>query len=53
MSSATLRIVQLLTRYQLLIHGYALAITADHQLAEDVYQEVAAVVARDPDVLPP
>jgi RNA polymerase sigma-70 factor (ECF subfamily) len=50
---ATLRIVQLLTRHQLVIHGYALAITADHQLAEDVYQEVAAVVAGDPDGLPP
>ena len=49
---ATLRLVRLLSRHQLLIQGYALAITADHQLAEDVYQEVCAVVAGAPEALP-
>jgi RNA polymerase sigma-70 factor (ECF subfamily) len=49
---AVLRIVRILTRHQLFIQGYALAITADHQLAEDVYQEVACVVSERLEVLP-
>jgi len=45
-------ILQQLTRLRPAIQGYALAITADHQLAEDVYQEVAALVSSDPTKLP-
>ena len=41
-----------LTELRPVIQGYALAITADHQLAEDAYQEVAAVVSADPDAMP-
>lgn len=42
----------LLTRLQTALQGYALAITADHQLAEDTYQEVAAVVSSNPAAVP-
>lgn len=44
--------VAVLTRLQTALQGYALAITADHQLAEDTYQEVAAVVSSNPESVP-
>lgn len=40
-----LDMVHLLTSQQQMIQGYAYAITRDHHLAEDTYQEVAAIVA--------
>jgi RNA polymerase sigma-70 factor (ECF subfamily) len=42
------RLVQVLTRHQLMITAYARAITGDANLAEDVYQEVAVILAQDP-----
>lgn len=45
-------VADLLTRLQPAVQGYALAITADHDLAQDVFQEVAAIVARDPRAVP-
>lgn len=47
-----IRLVRLLGQYQSMIQGYARAITGDYQLAEDVYQEVAVILARDPGVVP-
>jgi len=47
-----LRLVQVLGRYQLMIQGYAYGICGDHHLAEDVYQEVAAIAAAKGDDLP-
>ncbi len=47
-----LRLVQVLTQHQLMIQAYAFAIVRDHHLAEDVYQEVAAIVAGRADRLP-
>jgi RNA polymerase sigma-70 factor, ECF subfamily len=46
------RLVQVLTRHQLMITAYARAITGDAQLAEDVYQEVAVILAQDPTRIP-
>lgn len=46
------RLVQVLTRHQLMITAYARAITGDAHLAEDVYQEVAVVLAQDPTRIP-
>jgi RNA polymerase sigma-70 factor (ECF subfamily) len=53
-ASAVLRVrlVQVLTRHQLMITAYARAITGDAQLAEDVYQEVAVILAQDPTRIP-
>lgn len=53
-SSAGFRVqvVQVLTRHQMMITSYAYAMTGDHHLAEDVYQEVATIVAQR-DELPP
>ncbi len=45
-------LVQVLTRHQLMITAYARAITGDAQLAEDVYQEVAVILAQDPTRIP-
>lgn len=46
------RVVQVLTQYQSMIQAYAYAIVRDHHLAEDVYQEVATIVASRSDGLP-
>lgn len=46
------RLVQVLTRHQLMITAYARAITGDAHLAEDVYQEVAVILAQDPTRIP-
>ncbi len=46
------RLVQVLTRHQVMITAYARAITGDAQLAEDVYQEVAVILAQDPTRIP-
>ena len=46
------RLVQVLARHQLMITAYARAITGDAHLAEDVYQEVAVILARDPTRIP-
>jgi RNA polymerase sigma-70 factor (ECF subfamily) len=45
-------LVQVLSRHQVMIQAYARAITGDVQLAEDVYQEVAIVLAQDPARIP-
>lgn len=39
------QLVQALTRHQSLIKSYAYAVTRDFHLAEDVYQEVAVILA--------
>lgn len=46
------RLIQVLTQYQSMIQAYAYAIVRDHHLAEDVYQEVATIVASRSDGLP-
>jgi RNA polymerase sigma-70 factor (ECF subfamily) len=46
------RLVQVLTGHQVMITAYARAITGDVLLAEDVYQEVAVILARDPSAIP-
>jgi RNA polymerase sigma-70 factor, ECF subfamily len=46
------RLVQVLTRHQLMITAYARAITGDALLAEDVYQEVGVILAQDPSRIP-
>jgi RNA polymerase sigma-70 factor (ECF subfamily) len=46
------RLVQVLTQHQVMIQAYAYAIVRDHHLAEDVYQEVAAIVAGRADTVP-
>ena len=46
------RVVGILTQYQSMIQAYAYAIVRDHHLAEDVYQEVATIVASRSDGLP-
>ncbi len=51
-SNERLELVRLLTRNQSFILAYAYAIVRDHHLVEDVYQEVAAVLAADWDDLP-
>ena len=53
-ASALLRVhlVHLLTRHQMMITSYARAFTGDSLLAEDVYQEVAVILAQDPDRIP-
>ncbi len=53
-NSARLRVdvIRALERYRVMIVGYAYAITRDHHLAEDVFQEVAVVVAERPQRLP-
>jgi RNA polymerase sigma factor (sigma-70 family) len=47
-----IRLVQVLTRHQLAILAYSRAITGQAQLAEDVYQEVAVILAEDPSRIP-
>ncbi len=53
-ASALLRVhlVQILSKHQLMITAYARAITGDALLAEDVYQEVAVILAQDPTRIP-
>ncbi len=46
------RVVQLLSQYQVMIQAQARTICGDWQLAEDVYQEVAMILAKDPDAVP-
>ena len=46
------RVVQVLNQYQVMIQAQARTICGDWQLAEDVYQEVAMILARDPDAVP-
>lgn len=46
------RVVQVLSQYQVMIQAQARTICGDWQLAEDVYQEVAMIVAKDPDSVP-
>lgn len=46
-------LVQVLVRHQLMIQAYARAIVRDLHLAEDVYQEVAIILAQDPARMPP
>lgn len=52
--SARLRVdvVRCLERHRVMILAYAYAIVRDHHLAEDVHQEVAVIVASDPQRLP-
>jgi RNA polymerase sigma-70 factor (ECF subfamily) len=50
--TARLQIVQFLARYQTMIQGYAYAISRDFHIAEDVYQEVAVIVADRWETLP-
>jgi RNA polymerase sigma-70 factor (ECF subfamily) len=45
-------LVQVLARHQVMILAYARAIVRDLHLAEDVYQEVALILARDPARMP-
>lgn len=49
---ARLGLVQALAREQAFVQAYAYAIVRDHHLAEDVYQEVAVVLAQDWDRVP-
>lgn len=46
------RLVQVLARHQVMILAYARAIVRDLHLAEDVYQEVALILAQDPVRMP-
>jgi RNA polymerase sigma-70 factor (ECF subfamily) len=46
-------IVQAVIRYQPMIQSYSFAIVRDFHLAEDVFQDVAMIVARNWDKLPP
>ncbi len=46
------RVVQLISQYQVMIQAQARTICGDWQLAEDVYQEVAMILAKDPDKVP-
>lgn len=48
-----IRVVQVLAGYQMMIQAYAYAIVRDYHLAEDVYQEVAVIVAERAHELPP
>ena len=50
--TARLQIVQFLARHQTMIQGYAYAISRDFHVAEDVYQEVAVIVADRWETLP-
>ena len=52
-ASARLGLVQALTLEQGFIQAYAYAIVRDLHLAEDVYQEVAIILAQDWDQVPP
>ncbi len=49
---AELRLIEILTRYQIMIQAYAHAIVQDFQLAEDVYQEVGVHIVSHPDDVP-
>ena len=46
------RLVQVLAGHQVMILAYARAIVRDLHLAEDVYQEVAVILAQDPTRMP-
>lgn len=46
------RLVQVLARHQVMILAYARAIVRDLHLAEDIYQEVAVILAQDPTRMP-
>ncbi len=52
MPAAELRLIEILTRYQIMIQGYAHAIVQDFQLAEDVYQEVGVHIVAHPQDVP-
>lgn len=47
-----MRMVQVLSQYQVMIQAQARSICGDWQLAEDVYQEIAMILAKDPDAIP-
>ncbi len=46
-------IVQAVVKHRRMIHAYANAVVRDFHLAEDIYQEVALIVAKDWDAIPP
>jgi len=50
---AELRLIEILTRYQIMIQAYAHAIVQDFQLAEDVYQDVATFIVLNEQKIPP
>ena len=52
-ASDRVELIRLLTHQQDFILAYAYAIVRDHHLAEDVYQEVALILARDWESIPP
>ena len=52
MPAAELRLIEILTRYQIMIQAYAHAIVQDFQLAEDVYQEVGIHIVSHPADIP-
>jgi RNA polymerase sigma-70 factor (ECF subfamily) len=49
----SVRVVELVVRHRRMIQAYAYVIVRDHHLAEDIYQDVAVVVAKREDALPP
>ena len=51
-ASTRLELVRVLTRQQPFILAYAYAIVRDHHLAEDVYQEVALILAEEWESVP-
>ncbi len=51
--SRSVRVVEAVVKHRRMIMAYANAIVRDFHLAEDVYQEVALVVAKNEDRLPP
>ena len=48
-----LRVVETVVQYRRMIQAYSNAIVRDFHLAEDVYQEVAMIVAKNWETLPP
>ena len=52
MPAPELRLIEILTRYQIMIQAYAHAIVQDFQLAEDVYQEVGIHIVSHPNDIP-
>jgi len=52
-SSDRVQLVQAVTRHQSMIQAYAYAIVRDLHLAEDVFQEVAVIVAERWETVPP
>lgn len=51
-SSARVQLVHVLTQHQSMIQAYAYAIVRDFHLAEDVYQDVATILAERWETLP-